>query len=77
MILGHGARGPVSQTRQVIGTPFSHGARPPLIPSSEAAFSLLCPLVHNKSSPSLITLCVVKDIGLDKPTPAMTMIAYV
>jgi hypothetical protein len=26
---------------------------------------------------SLITLCVVEDIGLDKPTPAMTMIAYV
>jgi hypothetical protein len=28
-------------------------------------------------SPSLITLCVVEDIGLDKPTPATTMIAYV
>ncbi len=28
-------------------------------------------------SPSLITLCVIEDIGLDKPTPAMTMIAYV
>ncbi len=28
-------------------------------------------------SPSPITLCVVEDIGLDKPTPAMTMIAYV
>jgi hypothetical protein len=49
MILGREARGPVSQTRQVVGIPFLHGARPSLIPSSGAAFSLLCPLVHNKS----------------------------
>jgi hypothetical protein len=28
-------------------------------------------------SPSLIALCDVEDIGLDKPTPGITMIAYV
>jgi hypothetical protein len=28
-------------------------------------------------SPSLITLCVMEDIGLDKSTPAMTMMVYV